>query len=96
MLALKYLLLAGAIGMFIAALAVAAYDLYVEMQHRRGGIIGVEPEPLRWRTAVALVCLAWVPLLIALGIVVSPSFQFVDSAMRPTLCSSRVIIRAIS
>jgi regulator of protease activity HflC (stomatin/prohibitin superfamily) len=76
MLALKYLLLAGAIGMFIVALAVVAYDLYAEMQYRRrsaGGIIGAEPEPLRWRTAVALVCLAWAPLLIALSIVVIPS-----------------------
>ena len=77
MLALKYLLLAGAIGMFIAALAIVAYDLYVELQHRRGltrGVTGYpEPEPLRWRTAVALVAVAWAPLLIALSIVVVPS-----------------------
>lgn len=77
MLALKYLLLAGAIGMFIAALAVVAYDLYVELQHRRGVARGVtgypEPEPLRWRTAVALVAVAWAPLLIALSIIVVPS-----------------------
>ena len=77
MLALKYLLLAGAIGMFIAALAVVAYDLYVELQHRRGltrGTTGYpEPEPLRWRTAVALVAVAWAPLLIALSIIVVPS-----------------------
>ena len=74
MLALKHLLLAGAIGMFIAALAVVAYDLYVELQHRRGVTRGVtgypEPEPLRWRTAVALVAVAWAPLLIALSIIV--------------------------
>src|SRR5437868_36355 len=76
MLALKYLLLAGAIGMFIAALAVVAYDLYVEIQHRRNltrGIPGPEPESLRWRTAVALVAVAWAPLLIALSIIVVPS-----------------------
>ena len=71
MLALKYLLLAGAIGMFIAALAVVAYDLYAELQHRRTGF--PEPEPLRWRTAVALVTVAWAPLLIALSIIVVPS-----------------------
>ena len=50
MLALKYLLLAGAIGMFIAALAIVAYDLYVELQHHRGltrGTTGYpEPEPV--------------------------------------------------
>ncbi|MFI5111671.1 MAG: SPFH domain-containing protein [Terriglobales bacterium] len=77
MLALKYLLLAGAIGMFIAALAIVAYDLYAELQHRRGltrGTTGYpESEPLRWRTAVALVAVAWAPLLIALSIIVVPS-----------------------
>ncbi len=77
MLALKYLLLAGAIAMFIAALAVLAYDLYADLQHRRRLTSGVpydnEPEPLRWRTAVALVAVAWAPLLIALSIVVIPS-----------------------
>jgi regulator of protease activity HflC (stomatin/prohibitin superfamily) len=76
MLALKYLLLVGAIGMFIAALAVVAYDLYAEVQRRRRALaagITTESEPLRWRTAVALVAVAWAPLLIALSIVVVPS-----------------------
>jgi regulator of protease activity HflC (stomatin/prohibitin superfamily) len=77
MLALKYLLLASAIAMFIAAVAVVAYDLYVELQYRRRAAEGVaglpEPEPLRWRTAVALVAMAWAPLLIALSIIVVPS-----------------------
>ncbi|MGZ4818057.1 MAG: SPFH domain-containing protein [Terriglobales bacterium] len=76
MLALKYLLLVGAIGMFIAALAIVAYDLYAEVQRRRRALaagITTESEPLRWRTAVALVAVAWAPLLIALSIVVVPS-----------------------
>ncbi len=77
MLALRFLLLAGAIGMFIAAVAMVAYDLYVEIQHRRGvarGLTGFQqPEGLRWRTAAALVAVAWAPLLIALSIVVVPS-----------------------
>ncbi|HET7186490.1 MAG TPA: SPFH domain-containing protein [Terriglobales bacterium] len=76
MLALKYLLLVGAIGMFIAALAIVAYDLYAEVQRRRRAVaagITTESEPLRWRTAVALVAVAWAPLLIALSIVVVPS-----------------------
>ncbi len=76
MLALKYLLLVGAIGMFLGALAVLAYDLYAELQHRRRPATDypeAEPEPLRWRTAVALVAVAWAPLLIALSIVVVPS-----------------------
>src|SRR5512135_3876819 len=76
MIALKYFLLVGAVGMFVAALAVLAYDLYVDLQFRRryaAGIIASEPEPLRWRTAVALVAVAWLPLLIALSIIVIPS-----------------------
>lgn len=92
MLALKYLLLAGAIGMFIGALAVLAYDLYVDLQFRRrsaAGIIGAEPEPLRWRTAVALVCLAWAPLLIALSIAVRPPDQSHAIATPPLYASAR-------
>jgi tryptophan-rich sensory protein len=61
MLALKYLLLAGAIGMFLAALSVVAHDLYVEMKVRHN-------QPPRWRTPVALVTVAWTPLLIALSV----------------------------
>lgn len=77
MLALKYLLLTGAVGLFIAAVAVLAYDLYAEYKFRRdeaSGITGLtEPEPVRWRTTLALIALAWAPMLIALSIVVVPS-----------------------
>jgi len=76
MLALKYFLLVGAVAMFIAALAIVAYDLYVDLQRRRRALaagITNEPQPMRWRTAAALVALAWAPLLIALSIVVIPS-----------------------
>jgi regulator of protease activity HflC (stomatin/prohibitin superfamily) len=77
MLALRYLLLTGAIGLFVAAVAFLAYDLYAEYKFRRdeaSGVTGLsEPEPVRWRTTVALVALAWAPMLIALSIVVVPS-----------------------
>ena len=77
MLALKYLLLTGAVGLFIAAIAVLAYDLYAEYKFRRAEASGVtglsEPEPVRWRTTIALVALAWAPMLIALSIIVVPS-----------------------
>ncbi len=76
MLALKYFLLASAIAMFIAALAIVAYDLYVDLQRRRRALaagITTEPQPMRWRTAASLVALAWAPLLIALSIIVIPS-----------------------
>jgi regulator of protease activity HflC (stomatin/prohibitin superfamily) len=76
MLAFKYLLLTGAIGMILAAIAIIAYDLYLTARYRRALVAGVphaEPEPVRWRMTVALVLVAWAPMLIALSIVVVPS-----------------------
>ena len=78
MLALRYLLMAGGIGMMVAAVAILAYDLTRELQHRRllavpdAGPIPAAP-PLRWRTALAFGMLAWAPILLALSIVVVPS-----------------------
>src|SRR5512146_1469039 len=77
MLAFKYLLLTGAIGLFLAAAAVVVYDLFLAVQHRRAVLAGAaertQPGPIRWRTTMALVVVAWAPLLIALSIVVVPS-----------------------
>ena len=76
MLAFKYLLLTGAIGMILAAVAIVANDLYSTARYRRALAAGVpqaEPEPVRWRMTVALAMIAWAPLLIAFSIVVVPS-----------------------
>jgi regulator of protease activity HflC (stomatin/prohibitin superfamily) len=77
MLAFKYLLLITAIAMFVAAAAIVAYDLVLAVQYRRAEAAGTatkpKPEALRWRTGLALVALAWAPLLIALSIIVIPS-----------------------
>jgi regulator of protease activity HflC (stomatin/prohibitin superfamily) len=78
MLALKYLLITCGVGMMIAAVCILTYDLYREMLYRRllempGGSAGAAPVALRWRTSLALVMLAWGPLLVALSIVVVPS-----------------------
>ncbi len=78
MLFLKYVLMIGGVGMILAALAILAYDLSLEMRYRRasaGGDSGVAPPApqMRWRTAVAFFMLAWAPILIALSIVVIPS-----------------------
>jgi regulator of protease activity HflC (stomatin/prohibitin superfamily) len=46
------------------------------VQYRRKLALGteaVQPQPIRWRTSVALVCMAWAPMLIALSIAVVPS-----------------------
>ncbi len=78
MLALKYLLITGGLGMIFAAVCILTYDLYREMLYRRaletpGGAPGAAPVVVRWRTSLALAMLAWGPLLVAFSIVVVPS-----------------------
>jgi regulator of protease activity HflC (stomatin/prohibitin superfamily) len=79
MLALRYLLITCGLGMMIAAVCILTYDLYRELLYRRmlaatEGEVVVPPRPQwRWRTSLALVMLAWGPLLIAFSIVVVPS-----------------------
>ncbi len=78
MLALKYLLITGGLGMIFAAVCILTYDLYREMLYRRaletpGGAVGAAPVVVRWRASLALAMLAWGPLLVAFSIVVVPS-----------------------
>ncbi len=78
MLALKYLLITCGVGMMIAGGCILTYDLYREMLYRRslettGGAVGAAPVVVRWRTSLALVMLAWGPLLVAFSLVVVPS-----------------------
>src|ERR1700721_4175601 len=78
MLALKYLLIAGGLGMILVAVSILGYDLYRELLYRRAlaipGADTVPPLPQwRWRTSVALALLAWGPILLAFSIVVVPS-----------------------
>jgi regulator of protease activity HflC (stomatin/prohibitin superfamily) len=80
MLLLKYLLMSAGIAMFVIAAGILSYDacLLVAWQRRRlhpdpaAGTLGIAPA-IRWRTSVALVMLAWAPLLISAGIVIVPS-----------------------
>ena len=80
MLLLKYLLLSAGIAMFVIAAGILTYDAYllVAYQRRRlhadpaGGTPGPAPA-MRRRTSVALVMLAWAPLLVSAGIVIVPS-----------------------
>ena len=78
MLALRNLLMYGGFGMILAAMGILAYDLYRELLYRRAlATPGVTPLPTppqwRWRRSVALVFLAWGPILVAFSIVVVPS-----------------------
>jgi regulator of protease activity HflC (stomatin/prohibitin superfamily) len=78
MLALKYLLITGGLGMILAAVSILGYDLYRELIYRRAlAAAGEGPLPpvpqWHWRTSLALALLAWGPILVALSIVVVPS-----------------------
>jgi regulator of protease activity HflC (stomatin/prohibitin superfamily) len=79
MLFMKYLLLSLGIAMFVIAAGILSYDAYLLVWQRQrlnpdpeSRVPGVTPR-FRWRTSVALVMLAWAPLLISAGIVIVPS-----------------------
>jgi regulator of protease activity HflC (stomatin/prohibitin superfamily) len=83
MLALKYFLITGGLGMILAAVSILAYDLYRELMYRKalaapreggeGSAAFPAPPQLRWRTSLAFGLLAWGPILLAFSIVVVPS-----------------------
>lgn len=78
MLALRTLLLCGGFGMILVAIGILGYDLYRELLYRRAvatpGLNATPTAPQwRWRTSIALMILAWGPILLALSIVVVPS-----------------------
>jgi len=79
MLALRYLLMTGGLGMITVALGILLYDLYHEVLYRKAvaapeGEVVVPPCPeWRWRASLALGMLAWGPILLAFSIVVVPS-----------------------
>src|SRR6267142_5599024 len=66
MLFFKYALLTASIGFFAAAAAVLTMDV-------RRAIRSSQPLDARWRLAGRLALVAWIPLLLALSIVVVPS-----------------------
>lgn len=77
MLALKYLLMIGGVGMMVAAAGILFYDAYREISHRRAlAAAGTAPGSapvVRWLVSLALGLLAWGPLLLGFSIVVVPS-----------------------
>src|ERR1700739_173517 len=79
MLFVKYLLLSAGIAMFVIAAGILTYDAYLLIAGRRNRLHpeATPPPPpapaAHWRTAVALVMLAWAPLLISASIVIVPA-----------------------
>ena len=77
---LRYFLLSAGIAMFLLSAAILCCDAYLLLSCRRrrpllrGRSDASELAPCpRWRTFVALVMLAWAPLLISAGIVIAAS-----------------------
>ena len=78
MLALRNLLMYGGCGMILVALGILGFDIYREVLYRkvlaRPDITAIPAPPQwRWRSSIALVLLAWGPILLAFAIVVVPS-----------------------
>jgi regulator of protease activity HflC (stomatin/prohibitin superfamily) len=77
MIFLKYLLILGGAGMIAAAISLLARDLYLNIKHRQALLSSVTPTPeapeTHWRQALAFGVLAFVPIILALGIVVVPT-----------------------
>ncbi len=74
MLSETYILITAAVALFVSAATVVAYDLrFAFILRRRDADSRGEQAaavPIRWRTSVALLVLAWMPLLIALSMAV--------------------------
>jgi len=76
MITFKYMLFLTAAALFVTAAAIVLYDLWLGLKARQAvSEVGeaAEPEPVRWRTTVALAVLAWIPILIAVSIAIVPS-----------------------
>jgi regulator of protease activity HflC (stomatin/prohibitin superfamily) len=77
MIALKLLFTVAGVLLLASALALPLYGLYLRLKLKRRTAAGETdletPEPISWRTPIALVLVACLPLLIASSIVVVPS-----------------------
>ena len=78
MLVLRNLLMYGGFGMVLVAISILGYDLYLEVLYRKAlatpGVTPIATAPVwRWRRSLALLLLAWGPILLAFNIVVVPS-----------------------
>lgn len=73
MLALRFSLMTGGLGMVLAAVGILGYDLCRQLRRRKampnvGGALSSTPESC-WLTSLALGFLAWGPILLAFSVV---------------------------
>ncbi|HEY1577057.1 MAG TPA: SPFH domain-containing protein [Terracidiphilus sp.] len=77
MIALKVLMTIAGISLMAAAVAFPLYGLWLRLRYRQKKTLGdetaMEPEPIAWRTPIALALVACVPLMIAGSMVVVPT-----------------------
>ncbi len=80
MLALKYMLIAAGVMLLAAALGMALYHLWLQVDYRskksanaEGVPMPAKPEPLQWPVVAVLVALGCLPMLAAESIVVIPA-----------------------
>ena len=62
--------------LFAIAGMVAIYDMWCELESRRSTARGVQPQTKsqsRWKVSLALALVAWIPLLLALAMVIFTS-----------------------
>jgi hypothetical protein len=68
------LLITSGVGLSLGAVTILTHDVAQELRHRRSAGGDAPPAPMlrvHWRTTLAFAMLAWAPLLLALGLLVS-------------------------
>jgi hypothetical protein len=76
MLTWKYLLMSSGFGMILAAASILAYDLYSTFSRKGSVSAGGSTSQIarsHWRASLALVLLAWGPILVAVSMVLMPA-----------------------
>jgi hypothetical protein len=68
------LLITSGVGLTLGAAVILTHDVAQELRHQRSAGGNAPPATMlriRWRTTLAFAMLAWAPLLLALGLLVS-------------------------
>jgi hypothetical protein len=73
MLALNCVLMGGGFGMILVAVSILGSEVYTGIVHRKvlSNAVMTQVARVRRRTSIALVLLAWGPILLAFGVVMT-------------------------
>lgn len=92
MVAFHHMLLTTGIVLLTAAIAILLVDVWLAIRNSRfvnSGIRSRYPRPVRWRMTVALISLAWAPMLLVLSVLAAPQ-SAVRTSTTPAPCISRL------